>query len=540
MIRPLSSDERAWVDRTLAGLSRDACVGQLLIPTLGGNYEQLDRLVPHLQRIPVGGLFVCHATAERHREQLARLQELTDIPYVVAADLECGAGHIVQGCAAFPDPLAVGAAGDERLAYTMGKASAVEGRAVGIHWTYAPVADVNVNPDNPIANTRSLGDDPARIVPLLTSILRGMQDHGLAACVKHFPGDGVDDVDQHTVTSINSLSMDQWRALSGRTFAAAFEAGVWSIMIGHIALPAWDPERDRRGVYRPATINRRIVTDLLRKDMGFDGLVVTDDMNMGGVAGYANRRTRTVACINAGCDMLLFPRLPEDYDTLRAAAESGELPEERLRDAARRVLEFKARLGLHRSVEPLRSPAQAERIEFADAAEDVARRAIAKVRDLDGTLPLRHLKPGSRVLTITFSQENADLADVDAELKARGFAVEHLLNPHDFQIFDRLPAYDAIFVNLVFRASWAYQSVRSVGIHNRIFIGGFYSDRPHVVFTSFGSPYHLRMYSTLPNLVNVHSGVPACQRAAVRAWLGEAPMDGRSPVGNLVREPVKF
>lgn len=539
MIRPLTPDEQAWVDRTLAGLSRHACIGQLLIPTLGGNYELMDTLAPVLRRIPVGGIFTGHATAERHREMLGRLQEIPEIPYVVAADLECGAGHIVHGRVAFPDPLAVGAANDEALAYTMGKASALDGRSVGIHWTYAPVADVNVNPDNPIANTRSLGDDPARIGRLLTAILRGMQEHGLAACVKHFPGDGVDDMDQHTVTTVNSLPLDAWKAISGRTFADAFAAGVWSIMIGHIALPAWDPETDHRGVYAPATVNPRIVTDLLRREMGFQGLVVTDDMNMGGVAGYLNRRRRTVACIRAGCDMLLFPRLPDDYDTLCEAVDRGELSEERVREAARRVLEFKARLGLHRGELGGREPTDAETASFRDAAQAISRKAVVRVRDLDGTLPLRKLAKGARVLTITFSQENADLPVVDEELRARGFVVDHLANPHDFRLFDKLPHYDAIFVNLKFCASWAYQSVRSVGIHNRIFIGGFYSDHPCVVFTSFGSPYHLRMYSTFPNLLNVHSGVPESQRAAVQAWLGERPIEGVSPVGHLARPPVR-
>lgn len=538
MIRPLTTEEQAWVERTLAGLSRDACIGQLLIPTLGSNYELADTLLPLLDRIPVGGLFTGHATADRHREMLGRLQEIPEIPYVVAADLECGAGHLVQGGTMFPDPLAVGAADDPALSYQMGKAAALEGRSVGIHWTYAPVADVNVNPDNPIANTRSLGDDPARISRLLVSILRGMQEHGLAACAKHFPGDGVDDMDQHTVTTVNSLTREQWKAVSGRTFADAFAAGAWSVMIGHIALPAWSPERDRRGVYTPATVNRRLVTDLLRGEMGFQGLVVTDDMNMGGVAGYMNRRDRTVACINAGCDMLLFPRLPDDYETLRAAADAGTLPEARIREAARRVLEFKARLGLHRGELAGRAPTAEESAEFQSAARTIARKAVVKVRDLDQRLPLRHLRPGSRVLTMTFSQENADLPHVDEELKARGFAVDHLANPHDFRLFDRLPHHDAIFVNLLFRASWAYQSVRSVGVHNRVFIGGFYSDHPCVVFTSFGSPYHLRMYSGFPNLLNVHSGADESQRAAVRAWLGEAPIEGTSPVGNLVRPPV--
>jgi beta-N-acetylhexosaminidase len=540
MIKPLTSNENHWVERTLNGLSREACLGQLMLPTLGGKYELLDELAPLLKKYKVGGIFVCHASADQHRETLARLQDQTDIPYLVAADVECGAGYLVPGFVPFPDPLALGAADDVKLAHAMGRASAMEGRSIGIHWTFAPVADVNVNPDNPIANTRSLGDNPKRINPLLTAILRGMQEEGLAACVKHFPGDGVDDLDHHTVTSINSLSMKQWRALSGSTFAAAIKAGVWSVMVGHIALPAWDPEQDHRGVYRPASVNSRIVTDLLRREMGFEGLVVTDDMNMGGVAGYMNRRDRTVACIKAGCDMLLFPRLPEDFEALCAAAKRGELSEERIREAARRVLELKARLGLHRGMLVGPDVTESERVKFEASAKSIAAKALVKVRDLNRQLPLRHLKKGSRVLTVTFSQEDADLAVVDEELKARGFAVQHLLNPHDFRLFDKLPAFDAIFVNFLFRASWAYQSVRAVGIHNRIFIGGFYTERPHVVFTSFGSPYHLRMYSTLPNLLNVHSGSTESQRAAVRGWLGELPLRGRSPVGNLVREPVTF
>ncbi|NKB24016.1 MAG: hypothetical protein GKR87_06495 [Kiritimatiellae bacterium] len=170
----------------------------------------------------------------------------------------------------------------------------------------------------------------------------------MVACAKHFPGDGVDDLDQHVVTSVNSLSLEKWWAVFGQTFGKNIEAGVLSIMIGHIAFPAWDNHLDQRRIQRPATVSRRIVTDLLRKRLGFEDLIITDDMSMGGIAGYMNRKDRTVGCLNAGCDMLLFPRLPEDYTILCEAYSSGTLSGDRITDATRRVLELKTRLGLHK------------------------------------------------------------------------------------------------------------------------------------------------------------------------------------------------
>ncbi len=539
MISPLPDTAVAWVDRQLASMSRDEKIAHLLIPTVHG-YTDAERLLTLMEDIPLGGVFVSGAPGDTHREWLDRFQGASRIPMIVAADLEGGAGYVVEGAVTFPDPLAVGAANDPDLAYTMGEAAAREGRAVGIHWTYAPVVDVNRNPDNPIANTRSLGDDPDRISRLAVAFMKGMQDHGLAACAKHFPGDGIDDLDQHVVTTINSLSLEDWKSISGRTFASVFDAGLWSIMIGHIALPCWDAHRDRRGCYRPATLSRRIITDLLRKEMGFDGLIVTDDMNMGGVGGYADRRTRTIEAIKAGCDMYLFPHLPKDFGYLKEAADSGELPEERIEDACRRVLELKARIGLHETIEPP-PPPQPERIDvYRAASRTMAEKALVQVRDLNRTLPLKNLKPGARVLTMTLSSDRADMPLIDDLLKERGFEVDHIVNLDDFRFFETAPDYDAIFVNFLFRAAWAYSSVRCVGAQNRIMIGGFYSDRPNVVFTSFGSPYHLRMFSALPNLLNVHTASETGIRAAVRAWFGELEANGQSPVQNLERPPVVF
>lgn len=533
-MRPLTDEQQQWVNRTLASSSLEQQLAQLLIPKLEAD-GGVEPLLKQMERIPFGGLFVWGATEEAHRKALSRIQAAAAVPVVVCADLENGSGYVIRGRPQFPDMLALGAADDEMLAYTVGKAAGRDGRSVGIHWSFGPVVDVNINPDNPIANTRSLGDDPEHVSRLAVAVIRGMQDHGLAACAKHFPGDGVDDVDQHVTISVNDLSLERWKKISGRTFAAAIAADVHTIMIGHIALPAWDPATDHRGALRPATVNRRIVHDLLREEMGFEGLVVTDDMNMGGVAGYVNFRERTIGCIRAGCDMLLFPRMPDAYDILLEAVRKGELEEARVQEAARRVLELKARLQLCEDARPKAAATAAETVEFESAAGTVAARAVQRVRDVNGILPLRGLKPGSRVLTVTLSGEGFDLPVVDEELARRGFQVEHIAAAGYGAVDPYVDRVDAIFVNFAFGAGWCVGSVRSIGPQNRVFMNGFQTAHPKVVFTSFGSPYHLRQFSALPVYINAHSASAASQRAAVKAWLGEAPMEGRSPVGNLVR-----
>src|SRR5918996_3689280 len=338
MIEPLSEAQQHWVDATFAALRTEDKVAQLMIPSLGSYDYRREAVDAFLADKALGGIFVGIADRDRHRAEIAQLQARCRIPMVVASDLEAGAGHFVRGGVPFPEPLAVAAANDPQLAYVLGTAAANEGRHAGIHWTFAPVVDVNVNPDNPIASTRSLGDDPERVARLAEAIAHGMQTHGLAACAKHFPGDGVDDLDQHTVTSVNTLSRQEWHRISGLPFRKIIAAGVWSVMVGHMALPAWDDSQNACGVYRPASISHPLVTGLLREELGFQGLIVTDDMNMGGVAGYARRRERTVACIAAGGGMLLFPKLPDDFATLLEAARSGILPEARVDDAVRRIL----------------------------------------------------------------------------------------------------------------------------------------------------------------------------------------------------------
>lgn len=531
----LAENDLRWVEETLVSLSLEEQVAQLMIPALFDE-ERATLVLDGLAHIPVGGIFVWNAPAEAHRERIARFQNASRLPLLVAADLENGPGYVVRETPAFPDTLAVAAADDPNLAQTMAEAAAVYGKAAGINWTYAPIVDVNLNPDNPIANTRSLGDNPDRIARLAGAMIRGFQGNGIAACAKHFPGDGVDDHDQHVTASVNTLDLESWKKMFGRTFSAAMAEDVWTIMAGHIALPAWDNRRDRRGCTAPATVNRRILQDLLRDEMGFDGLIVSDDMNMGGVAGYADRATRTLDCIAAGCDMLLFPSLPDDYHTLLAGLKEGRLTSERVEEAARRVLTLKARLGLHRGTFFGPPPTDVQKEHFEKAADSIAERAVFCVRNQQHLLPLSSLPAGAKVLTVTLQADDGpELTELDHLLEARGLHVTHMVNPYMSDFCEQAASYQAVFINFAFCASWGIGSPRSIGAHNRLFMRGFASDHPCAVFTSFGSPYHLRDFPFIETYVNVHSPSAASQRAAVAAWFGEIPMSAVSPVDRLTR-----
>ncbi len=532
-MEPLDTAQKAWVENTLAGLSPERMVGQLLLPHNIEQLTPLGDLHATIHHVQPGGVFVFRGTTGQLRDRIGSYRENSELPLLIAADLECGVGHIIDDAIRFPDPLAVAAANSEAFARDMGRATALEGLRAGINWSFSPIVDVNLNPDNPITNTRSFGDDPARILRMARAVIAGMQSADMAACAKHFPGDGMDWRDQHIATTVNNLSRKEWLRNHGGVFRELYRAGVWTTVVGHIALPAWSPEKNRLGVCRPATVNPALIR-LIREEFGFEGLIVTDDMNMAGVSSYMSRRERTVACIQAGCDMLLFPRLPDEYDTLMQAVKSGTIGEPRLRDAVRRVLALKARLNLHQSMPEIGWSAE-EKARYEASARQTAEAALVQVRDADSLLPLHDLKPGARVLTMTHGSPGVELPLVDEALRARGYQVDHLCNPEILPFVDTAMKYDAVFINFCYRPDWCTQLIQPSGPQNRVFWSSFVTEHPCAVFTSFASPYHLRLLDGLPNYMNVHSACPDSQRAAVKAWFGELPVTGSSPVKNLTR-----
>ncbi|MBN1766241.1 MAG: glycoside hydrolase family 3 protein [Sedimentisphaerales bacterium] len=520
-----------WVERTLASLSLDEKIWQMMHPAIEPRSEG-DFLCDYLAAGQPGGLFLFQGTMAEFTHTTGLIQKHLKVPAVISSDLENGAGRFITDTTQFPELTALGATRNEEYAYQMGRATAIEGRAFGVHWAFAPLVDINLHPHNPITNTRTLGDDPDNVSALSGQLIRGMQENGLCATAKHFPGDGYDDRDQHICTSINPLSMEQWYQLSGKMFMDAIRAGVWSIMIGHIALPAWDnPQPGNLESAPPATLSRKIVTDLLRDKMGFNGVIITDAMVMGGITLRAPRAKIIPGVIEAGCDIILFSELPGDFLILKQAVEQGRIPEEKINDSVRRILRLKELLGLNKDPGP-RPLGDRERNEFAAVSKRIARDAITLVRKKEGVLPLK-LGPGTKVLSYHLRANLENTVDmIDKMLTDRGVTVSRFTE----QDVDKLPsndevmACDAILVHLVYGPLWNTNCIRPTGYALRDLNRIMGLHHPRLVFISYGSPYHIYDYPHTPVFINAYSADKNTQSAVLQFLTGEIPANGKSPV----------
>lgn len=534
MLTPLTTEQQEWVNTTLNSMTLPQAVGQLLCPS--SPRSTTDEWLDLMQKAPFGVLSVRNSTSQETRERMLRLQEHSAIPLLAAGDMEHGA-NTLRDSTEFPWPMAAGAANDVELMTVMGQATAAEARYAGMHWTFSPVIDLNYNPNNPITNVRAISDEPERVIRLATAMIQGLQADGrLAATAKHFPGDGMDDRDQHLATTINSLPFAQWQETYGRVWRAVIEAGVMCVMPGHISLPDYQGFADRPVDAPPATLSSQLLLDLLRTELGFAGLIISDASGMIGLTTRVPSEERVVACIKAGCDVYLFPETVQDYERLLQAVKEGRLPEERVWDAARRVLELKARLNLHRDpFGPKPSPADTSR--YQQAAQAMADKSITVLRS-DGHPPIT-LQPGSRILTVTIGavsqfsrfRPQPELTVFDEELRQRGFHVEHLLNPGDDELLAKAAASDAVFLNLLMLPYMVMGAIHNlVGHLGHWRWRSLFIDHPQVYYTSFGNPYVLHEMPHLPNLLAAYGDSAVSQRAAVKAWLGELEAQGDCPV----------
>src|SRR5260370_4916953 len=308
----------------------------------------------------------------------------------------------------------------------MGKITALAPRAAGIEWIYAPDVDVNSNTGNPIINTRSFGEDPEKVSEFVTEFIRGVQENGGLATAKHFPGHGAPTADSHIDLPVVTADRARLENLELVPFRAAIAAGVGSCMTGHWNVPALEPDRNT-----PATLSSRVLTDLLRKKLGFQGLVVTDAMDMGGITVRYAPGDAAVRAFLAGADALLMPPVPDAaYDALLAAAKSGEISQERLDASVRRILEAKARLGLNanRLVDLNALNAKFRSVSWQAETQDISDRGITLLRDTPHRLPLDGTKPARALLGSLYADpEPYPGEDLERELRRRFDSVTTLL-----------------------------------------------------------------------------------------------------------------
>lgn len=512
-------------------MSIEEAVGHLLCPILDGH--DLDRIRRLQERDHYGSVFFNRQSFDQWRTAVDAIQQSAPFPVLVSADLEFGAKSISDRSVKFPWLMGAAAADDEDAVFAAGLATGVEGRAAGIHWTFAPVVDINYNFRAPETNIRSFGDDPQRVARLASAFIRGVQDgNRIAATAKHFPGTGIDERDQHLVTAINPLTTDAWMKTYGMVWKRMIDAGVMSIMSGHISLPDYQGYANDPDAALPATISSRLQIDLLRQELGFDGVLVSDAAPMVGIASRCTEDEAVVRFIEAGGDVFLFARPERDFDLLMAAVRSGRISEERVRESVARVVAMKERLGLDESIFGP-EPDGAQRAEFEQASRTIAERSVTVQRDngLVGKRP----PADAAILTVTLDYEGhkflpVELDEFDAALRAAGFAVEHLRNPGHTTLVERAHEFDTIFVNVHLTPHMLLGHTRFYAPLAMNFWRGFYVGLPDVRFTSFGSPYLLYDQPHLPNMLACYGGAESVQRAAVAIWIGELEPRGTSPV----------
>ena len=529
MYERLNAREKARVDRIFDGLSVCEKVGQTFCVTAKGKTPgEVSEVV---EKYAVGGVFYAYQSTEETAEITAAANRASATPVIAAADLVNGAGCRLENATLFPWQMAVGAADSEELSEKMGIATAREGRAAGVHWTFGPIVDLSINMLNAMMHTRTFGEDRDHVLRMGKAFIRGVQQEGLmAATPKHFPGDGVDDRDSHVCTSINSLSEDAWFESFGHLWQEVIDAGAMCIMAGFIALPWLDP-RDHYAGPLPAALSRRIQIDLLRERLGFKGVLVSDALPMIGFAAMAPTAQRAPLNIESGSDMLLWPDLEHDMKHMMRALDTGLLSEARLDTAVRNVLALKLRLGLMDAREyRLPEDAMETHQAWADAIGD---RSISVIRNADGNIPVQPPE-GAKILTvsITFDEDTRGFVDdlhvVDEELRARGYQVTHLMRPSDKELQEAIPDHDVVFMNV--HVLPRYGSTRFYAGAAQTLWNAVWIDHPCVVFTSFGDPYKLYEMPYVPNYINAYSNTPSSQRAAVKVWLGEIEARGKIPV----------
>ena len=534
--RPSSPVPAVSVDSLLASLTVRQQVGQLVIPWLSGSYTALDdslfqvaaRWVDSLE---IGGLIVSVGSPLDIATKLNALQQRSRLPLLVSADLEWGAGMRVVGATAFPHIMAVGATGDPRDAYTIGAAAAVEGRAVGIHVNFAPDADVNNNPANPIINTRSFGEDPRTVSRLVAEYVRGLHEHGMLATLKHFPGHGDTQTDSHIGLPVITAGYGRLDSLELVPFRAGIAAGADVVMSAHIAFPALTGSND------PATLSAAVLTGLLRDSLRFPGLVVTDALMMGAIVTKYGAGEATVRAFLAGSDLLLIPADPDSAVlAMTAAVAAGRVTPQRLAQSVRRVLEIKRRLGLfERRTVPLDSiPHVVGSKRFQDAANDIAVRSLTLVRDVGGRLHALRGHPGRLALIAYADEANGSVGLFLTDLlRQGGDTVEYFrLWPMSGTL-----SYDSARATIARAPATVFlTNVRPISGKGNIALPDSLAQlitltdaaRP-TVLVSLGSPYLLNQTPAVRSYLIAWSGVRASERAVALALLGRVPLGGHLP-----------
>ena len=542
-------DGRSWAERTLESLTLEEKVSQLMMPILMGDFAPEGtsagrRARALVEEHQVGGIIISVGSPTEVAAKLNWLQSLSGLPLLIGSDLEAGAGFRFDGvvhaptniwlggATRFPALMALGASGDPGMAYEMGRVTALEARAIGVHVPFAPVLDVNNNPENPVINVRSFGEEPERVAALGAAFVRGMQDHGVIATAKHFPGHGDTEVDSHLALPVIRVSRERMDSVELLPFRRAVDVGLGAVMTAHITVPGIT------GARTPATLAPTVLTTLLREEMGFGGLVFTDAMDMAAVDRMFERGEAAVRAIEAGADVILMPPdLAAARNGIIAAVEAGRMPEARIDRSVLRILRAKEQMGLDRErtvdISRVRSVVGVQAHQAV--ARRVANRSVTVLKDERGLLPLLGT-PGARVYSVTYRRAtdlragrsfNSGLRQTYGRLRSDYVEPETTQSEYS-DILARARQMNLTIVSLHVGVRTASGSVALPEPALDFVRALARSGRPTIV-VAFGNPYLLSEFPEVPTYLTAWSGVPVSERAAADAILGRIDVIGRAP-----------
>ena len=528
------------IEKALKNLTLSEKVGEMIIAESDGHYNSyddtayrnLDRLVIQGK---VGGIMFLKGDAFSAAMLSNHFQALAPRPLLMSADMERGLAMRLTGATEFPPNMAVAATQDSKMAATMAQAIAQEAKAVGLQQSYGPTLDLNINPLNPIINTRSFGDNLPLTIALYHAVIEGLQSNGIIATAKHFPGHGDVSVDSHISLPVLKADRQQLDEYELKPFKAAIEQGVISVMIGHLAVPKLT------GTMEPASISKVIVTDLLRKELGFQGLIITDAMNMKALYNGQNVPDISVKAIQAGNDLLLFSPDPElAHRSIVHAVEKGVIPIEQINDSVRRILLAKQWLDIeHRKLVNLnRVKDDASPESHRDLAKKIAEASITLVKDENHYMPLKRVSSGNLLNIIL--QDKTDLEVGNGYIKNINnfYSADHIrIDP----AADSLRYAQAVEMALKAPAVLVTSYVQALSGSGTLKLTEKQQEFIHtlarmmpkekpLIFISLGTPYLINYFPEITTYLCTYSSKEASEESVVKALKGKLKPRGILPV----------
>ena len=564
--RKPSNEALKWADKTLKGMSLDEKIGQLISVGINATFlnqdsEAFKALRHQVVDNHVGGIILFRGPVYESVVICNRMQELAKYPLLISADLEAGSGMRFDDTVNFPWNMAIAATGNPDYARRAGDLTGREARAMGIQQIYAPVSDVNNNAANPVINVRSYGEDPIDVSRYVSAFVEGAQHAGVIATAKHFPGHGDTATDSHRGLPEIDVTRERLNSIELVPFRAAVDAGVGAVMTGHIGLPLIDsteitplPKDVKLGPIdtteageivtakgtMPTTLSP-VMNGILRKDLHFDGLIVTDAMSMSGLTLYFTQEEASVRAIEAGADLLLKPADPDAaLRGVRDAVKKGRLTEQRIEQSTRKLLAAKYDLGLAQqrvtSLDAIDREVAGKRAN--ELADDIARDAITLVRNDARLLPL-DINSASRIfnLAITNGDDRAVIAQPFIAALARGgLKVETIVlddRSSDADVtkaIDKATRADAVIVSMYGRVRTG--QARSVALPEpgTKALNELIERRARLVGISFGNPYILMSFPKLQTYLVAYGDMQSLQEETAQALLGQLDIKGRLPI----------